>query len=405
MWPNSKYVHSILALLILLTMAATAVALWKGLISIEWLASFGYRGIFLVSLINSISPVAGPSQIATFLIASKLNPMLVGIAGGVGGAIGELTGYLFGYSMRSSLSRQAEQKFERVKNWRFIRFSHERSFVPLFILASIPNPFFDPISALAGSLRIAFPKYFVPVLLGRTLRHVVIAYAGFYSISLYPGFLGNQTGLTMALIVDSLPFIGVVILIAVAAWIVRTFAESDPDPLILNLTFFSVAAQGILTPDLAKVISPEWVLVLSLIALVLVFLQVLTIRDHADVTMEHYKTILRENKINKTNDSKDDADIEHWAAALVRITGRDFSPEVQSLSSQGFESGSRSKRRREALAVIPRNLFNVGKDGITSTTLRIPEKLRQWRWWAYVLICLASWIVFLICILIVRRHK
>lgn len=162
-------------------MIATAVALWKRVISVEWLASFGYKGIFVVSLINSVSPIAGPSQIATFLVAGKLNPLLVGLSGGVGGAIGELTGYLLGYSFRNSLSNEAEQKFDRFRNWLLIRVSRERSFVPLFILASIPNPLFDPVSAVAGSLRLSFAKYFVPVLLGRTLRHVVIAYAGYYA--------------------------------------------------------------------------------------------------------------------------------------------------------------------------------------------------------------------------------
>jgi membrane protein YqaA with SNARE-associated domain len=87
---------------------------------------------------------------------------------------------VFGYSFRASLSDEFDRKFECFGNWRFIRISRERSFVPLFILASIPNPFFDPVSALAGSLRIGFNKYFVPILLGRTLRHVVIAYAGYY---------------------------------------------------------------------------------------------------------------------------------------------------------------------------------------------------------------------------------
>lgn len=178
---NNRYIHKSLAALILLAMVAAAIALWRGVISIEWLASFGYKGIFILSLINSISPVAGPSQIATFFVASRLNPLSVGVVGGVGGAIGELTGYLFGYSFRASLSEESERKFECFGNRRFIRISRESSFLPLFILASIPNPFFDPASALAGSLRISFIRYFVPVLLGRTLRHVVIAYAGYYT--------------------------------------------------------------------------------------------------------------------------------------------------------------------------------------------------------------------------------
>jgi membrane protein YqaA with SNARE-associated domain len=178
---NNRYIHKTLTILILIAMVAAAVALWRGVISVEWLTSFGYTGIFVLSLINSVSPVAGPSQIATFFVATKLNPLLVGIVGGAGGAIGELTGYLFGYFFRASLSEESERKFERFGNWRFIRISRERSFVPLFVLASIPNPFFDPASALAGSLRITFTGYFIPVLLGRTLRHVVIAYAGYYT--------------------------------------------------------------------------------------------------------------------------------------------------------------------------------------------------------------------------------
>src|SRR5258708_2267129 len=104
MWLNNKYVHRGLALLILLAMAAAAVALWRGVISVEWLASFGYKGIFVLSLINSVSPTSGPSQIATFFVAGKLNPLLVGISGGVGAGIGGIRGYLFGYFVRGSLS-------------------------------------------------------------------------------------------------------------------------------------------------------------------------------------------------------------------------------------------------------------------------------------------------------------
>jgi len=164
-------------------MAAAAVALWRGVIPVEWLSSLGYHGIFVLSLINGAAPVAGPSQVATFFVAGKLNPLFVGLAAGVGGSIGELAGYLFGYFFRGSLSQEYEQRFQRFGNLRFVRFSRERTFVPLLVLASVPNPFFDPVSALAGSLRIGFPKYFLPVLLGKTLRHLVISFAGYYALT------------------------------------------------------------------------------------------------------------------------------------------------------------------------------------------------------------------------------
>jgi membrane protein YqaA with SNARE-associated domain len=180
---NHKWLYRILAVLVLLIMVAASVALWKGFISVEWLASFGYEGIFLLSLVNGVAPFAGPSQVATFLVASKLNPLLVGLAGGLGGALGELPSFVFGYSFQASLSEKSERKLDRFRNWRFVRISREHSFLTLFLLAGIPNPFFDPVSALAGSLRIPVIKYFIPVLLGRTLRHVVIAYAGYYTIT------------------------------------------------------------------------------------------------------------------------------------------------------------------------------------------------------------------------------
>ena len=393
---NRRHIYKILTLLVSLAMVTTAVVLWRGVISHEWLASFGYKGIFVLSLINSVSPIAGPSQVATFLVSARLNPLLVGISGGVGGAIGELTAYGFGYFVRGSLSIESERKFERIKNWRFIQLSSERSFLPLFLLASIPNPFFDPVSAVAGSMRIALARYFIPVLLGRTLRHVVIAYAGFYSSSLLSQL--DATGAMLTPFIGSLPFIFAVILIALVAWLVRFFAESDPDPLILNFTFFAAAGQCILTPELLQAIDPGWVLGLSLIALALVLFQVWTVRDHAVVTLERFKTVLRGNK----TDDCTNADIDHWAAALVRIIGRDFSPQF---SDQASTSGARGRRRQAALDVMPASLFKLGESGITSVSFNIPERSRRWRWWLYVAICVASWLLFLSCILIVRIHQ
>src|SRR5437588_10696822 len=101
---KNRYVHGGITLVLLALMCAAAVALWRGIIPTEWLASLGYKGIFVLSLINGIAPVAGPSQIATFFVASKLNPLIVGLAAGIGGAIGELAGYAFGYSFRAAQS-------------------------------------------------------------------------------------------------------------------------------------------------------------------------------------------------------------------------------------------------------------------------------------------------------------
>ena len=397
---KKKYAQKFLALLTLLVMATTSIALWKGFISADWLASFGYKGIFLLSLINSVSPIAGPSQMATFIVAAKLNPLLVGIAGGVGGAIGEVSGYLFGYFARGSVSDDSDRTFQRIGNWRFLRFSREHSFVTLFLLASIPNPFFDPVSAVAGSLRIGLRKYFFPVVLGRTTRHVVIAYAGFHFSSWRSRLLTSET---MSPLVDSLLFLAVVILIAFAAWLVRLFAESEPDPLILNLTFFAFVEQCILSREMVKVINPLGVIALLFLAFVLVLLQVKVVQWHATITTWWYRSILTESK---AQDCKPE-DVEHWASALVRITGLDFYPQLYSLSSHDFSGGPRGKRRQEALLVLPENLFERGDEKINLTRLTVPEHSRKWPWRAYAGVCLASWLMFLgsLVVVIVRTRK
>jgi len=192
-----------------------------------------------------------------------------------------------------------------------------------------------------------------------------------------------------------------VILIAFVAWAVRSYADSDPDPLILNFTFFAFAGQCILSLELLKVIEPIWVLVLLFGAIGLVFLQVFTVQRHETVTTEYYKTILEGNGTSSCTS----ADVERWAAALVRIAGLDFYPQFYSHSSPGFSSGPRGKRRQQAFSVLPENLFKRGQGGITLADLTVPDVSRKWPWRAYVAVCVATWILFLSCILIVRVNK
>src|SRR6267154_2252027 len=99
---KKRYVQRVITGVLLIAMVGLAVALWRGVIPIAWLASLGYKGIFVLSFINGVAPIAGPSQIVTFFAARTLNPLGVGLAAGIGGAIGELATYVFGYSFRES---------------------------------------------------------------------------------------------------------------------------------------------------------------------------------------------------------------------------------------------------------------------------------------------------------------
>jgi membrane protein YqaA with SNARE-associated domain len=391
-----RHVHVVISLLIFLLIVATGFAVWRGLIPIQWLELLGYRGIFVLSLINGVAPFGGPSQVATFFAASKLNPALVGIVAGVGGAFGELVGYFFGYSLRRAQSEQVETKIDAITRSRFLTITRERSFIPLFVLASVPNPIFDPASALAGSLKIGLGRYFFPVLLGKVLRHLVIAYAGYLVIS--RNVLSGVDKDMLTSLLASGVFLMAVLGIAVVAWVVRSFAESDPDPFLLNLTFFAFAGQCILTGELARENRAGGpVLVLLLFAMILVLFQVLTIRNQATKTLEHYRVILQANHIGR----RTSAEIDQWAAVLLRITGVDFYPEFWSRWSFGI--GPRAARREQAVSILPADTFD--RQTVTADLLTVPTQQRKGLWRAYAIICALSWFVFILCILVAKRHQ
>ena len=64
----------------------------------EEMETYGYLGVFLISIIFNATIILPASNIAviTSMGATLPSPLFVGLAGGAGAAIGELTGYLAG---------------------------------------------------------------------------------------------------------------------------------------------------------------------------------------------------------------------------------------------------------------------------------------------------------------------
>lgn len=136
------------------------------------LASFGYLGIFLVSVIGaSTIIVPSPSLVATFVGGSLFNPLAVGILSGVGTSIGEITGYLAG--LGSTVLIKEDKNYKRVEKWMSIN-----GFITIFILAIIPNPLFDLSGIISGATKYSFKKFFIATILGKTIRFIGISYLG-----------------------------------------------------------------------------------------------------------------------------------------------------------------------------------------------------------------------------------
>jgi len=147
------------------------------------LASVGYIGIFLVSLLgNATIILPAPSLALVFAMGSALPPLFVGLAAGAGEALGELTGYAAGYGGRAIIENQ--ETYERLVKW-----MGRRGGITILVLSVIPNPFFDLAGIAAGTLRYPIWRFLLLCWLGKTIKTVIVAYAGAYSLNVVTPFL------------------------------------------------------------------------------------------------------------------------------------------------------------------------------------------------------------------------
>lgn len=129
-----------------------------------------YPAIFLVSLVgNATIVLPAPAIISVCVGGTSLNPLLVGLVSGTGQAMGEITGYLAGFS-GSGLARHTKV-YLRIQHWML-----RRGWIVLFVLALIPNPFFDLAGIAAGAVRLPIWKFLIVTWAGKTVRSVIIAY-------------------------------------------------------------------------------------------------------------------------------------------------------------------------------------------------------------------------------------
>jgi membrane protein YqaA with SNARE-associated domain len=142
------------------------------------LASYGYIGIFLISLIGSstiIFPI--PSAAFVFATGAILNPFLIGLVSGIGSAIGESTGYALGLGGRKVIKRKWKKTFEKTEKL----FQKYGGFFVILLFAGTPLPD-DITGVVAGILRYPLKKFFVACLIGKVILHMILAYAGLYSM-------------------------------------------------------------------------------------------------------------------------------------------------------------------------------------------------------------------------------
>jgi len=143
----------------------------------EELRVYGYGGVFIITLLGAATLfIPGPTMVATFVVGSLLNPLLVAVVAGLGSALGETTGYAAGYASLALLAPQ-----ERNDTWhqRILRWMSMHPFLTIFLLDAIPNLLGDLAGLIAGRNKYSYVKFLLASFLGKTVRFGLSAYLGF----------------------------------------------------------------------------------------------------------------------------------------------------------------------------------------------------------------------------------
>lgn len=138
----------------------------------EDLAIYGYPGIFVISFMAYATVLLpAPGVAVVFTMGSVFNPVGVALAAGTGAALGELSGYLAGFSGQAVVEKV--EVYDRLTRW-----MKKNGSLTVFLLAAIPNPFFDLAGVAAGSLKMPVVRFFIFCWMGEVVKMGIFAFAG-----------------------------------------------------------------------------------------------------------------------------------------------------------------------------------------------------------------------------------
>lgn len=177
------------AVVLLVTCAAFAFFYFD--VDLAKLSTYGYAGLFLVSLISAASIVLPMPGAAAITSAGALLdpiygipvPLTVGLVAGVAETIGELTGYAAGYG-GSPLLRD-KPFYPRVRAW-----MQRRGVLTMFLLSCVPNPLVDVAGVAAGAVRMRMTSFLTGVFPGKVVKNIYLSAGGLAAAEIIRHFLG-----------------------------------------------------------------------------------------------------------------------------------------------------------------------------------------------------------------------
>ncbi len=139
--------------------------------------SLGLLGVFLLNMLGSATIfLPTPAFLSVGITATKVNPLLVALVASFGGALGEGTTFLFGYTSSKAFNLEKRRMLMKFKKNIFDRYG----WAVIFVMALVPNPFFDGIGMVAGLAKYPIKRFLFITFMGRFFRYLVLGYVTQY---------------------------------------------------------------------------------------------------------------------------------------------------------------------------------------------------------------------------------
>lgn len=188
---------------------------WDEMRDVGSIASgYGYAGGFLVSILGGITIIPVPSLLVVFTLGGVLNPVYVGLVAGLGEALGGITVYLTGAgggAIWSRLQAREQAIYEQPRpgydivtpvqsrlhsRWQTMYDRLARSvgwggssLLVFVVSAMVFSPYYFA-GLAAGSLHMGLRRFFLLSLAGKTVKGMVVAYAGYWGLHFLLQWIG-----------------------------------------------------------------------------------------------------------------------------------------------------------------------------------------------------------------------
>ena len=139
----------------------------------DYFAEFGYFGLFVAAFLAATVLPLSSEVVLSILLLNGLSPVALVAIATLGNVLGSLTNYALGYWASLPVIKKwlkiSEEEFVRAER-RFIKYG-------LFSLCFAWVPVIgDPITVIAGILRIRLLWFVLLVTAGKLIRYIVVSY-------------------------------------------------------------------------------------------------------------------------------------------------------------------------------------------------------------------------------------